>query len=271
MRYRALAVFPLVWTAAFLAAASLLKDAPSYPVFLRVEMEVVKALALAGAWAAALKFEPDAYPRRAWFLIGSCMALLLLRDLTLLPSFAGALDERRLALLRGGLVALGNLAQVVGVWLLARSWKVADLSLPGSGRQRALVTAAAVLLAAVFAGPSVVTNAGRLQAGDPTAVTAVASALGDVLSLCLIAPLLLTALALRGGLIGWTWSLLTTSYVCWLLYDGVQVYGPGLGLDPWSARLASEAFRALGCTYGLCAGLAQRAVLDDMLKLRRAA
>jgi hypothetical protein len=87
-----------------------------------------------------------------------------------------------------------------------------------------------------------------------------------MLSLCLIAPLLLTALALRGGLIGWPWALLTTSYVAWLLYDAVLVYGPSLGADPATVRLASEVCRALGCTYGFSAGLAQRAVVDDMLR-----
>jgi hypothetical protein len=269
MRYRLLAVFPLAWGALFLAGVALWSGTPSYAAFLRVETEAAKLLALAGAWAAAAAFRPGEYPRRAWFLIGLCMALLLARDLTLLPLGFEALGERNLAWLRGLLVAAGNLSQVVGVWLLARAWRVADLSLPGSSRAQTGVVLAAALLAGVFAGPSVVTNAARAAAGDLTALTAVASALGDTVSLCLIAPLLLTALALRGGLIGWPWSLLTVSYVCWLLYDGALVYGPAAGLEPASVRVLGELFRALGCAFGFSAGMAQRGVVVDLLRLGR--
>jgi hypothetical protein len=93
------------------------------------------------------------------------------------------------------------------------------------------------------------------------------SALGDMVSLWLIAPLLLTALALRGGLFGWPFALLTASYVAWLGYDALGVVGAELGLGPAGARTASELFRALGCLYGLSAGLAQRAVVRELRAL----
>jgi hypothetical protein len=116
----------------------------------------------------------------------------------------------------------------------------------------------------VFAGPGVVSNAKRVADGDLVALASSASALGDMVSLCLIAPLLLTALSLRGGLIGWTWTLLTASYVAWLLYDALLVVGPWLGLGPRGVRTGSELFRALGCTFGFTAGLAQRAVVQQL-------
>lgn len=267
MRYRLLVVFPLAWALAFLALNAAFLGTPEYRTFLRIEIELAKGMALFGSWAAALAFARGEYLRKAWFLIGLCMALLLLRDLTLfLPGLAG-LGERNLEALRSGIVLLGNVSQVIGTWLLARAWKVADLSLPGSGRGRGWVTALAVLLAAAFAGPGVLTNLQRVLAGDLGALTGAASALGDMISLCLIAPLLLTALALRGGLFGWPWSLMTTSYVAWLLYDAVLVLGPWFGLGPDAARSGSELFRGLGCTFGLTAGLAQRFVVAELRHL----
>lgn len=265
MSYRALAVFPLAWALGYLALERHFSGTPDYGLFLRLQMELVKALALFGSWAAALAFERGDYLRRAWFLIGGCMALLLLRDLTLAPlGLQEALGQGNLEALRTGLVLLANGSQVVGTWLLARAWKVADLSLPGTRQRRWAVLAAAALLAAAFAGPGVVTNLQRAAAGELGALTGAVSALGDMISLCLIAPLLLTALALRGGLFAWPWGLMTASYLAWLLYDAALVLGPWLGQDAAGTRATSELFRALGCTFGFSAGLAQRRLVQGL-------
>ena len=267
MRYRALLAFPLLWAAAFLLGDALFNGTAAYPVYMRVAVELAKALALAGALAAAFAMERGDYLRRAWFFIAGCMALLLLRDITLAPQVAGALGPGALEVVRGVLVVAANLSQVVGTWMLAKAGARAGLGVPVSRGAQWGVLIVTVVLAAAFAGPGVVMNAQRVMAGDLGALTGSASALGDMVSLCLIAPLLLTALALRGGLIGWTWTLLTASYVAWLFYDALLVLGPALGLGPHAARAASEVFRALGCTFGFTAGLAQRAVVQQ---LRRA-
>lgn len=264
MRYRFFVVFPFLWGAAFLVGDLFLYGAPGYDVFLRTQIEFVKGLALAGALAAALVLEPGDYLRRAWWFIAGCMGLLLLRDLTLAPIGLDALWGSHRETVRGVLVVAANLSQVVGTWMLARVGRMAGLGVPVSRRAEWSVTALAILLAAAFAGPGVVTNARRVADGDLAALGSSASALGDMVSLCLIAPLLLTALSLRGGLIGWTWTLLTASYVAWLLYDGLAVVGPWLGLGPRGARTGSELFRALGCTFGFTAGLAQRAVVEQL-------
>jgi hypothetical protein len=269
MRYRSLVVFPLLWSAAFLLGDALLHGTPRYPVFLRTEVELVKGLALAGSLAAALALEPGDYLRRAWLFIAGCMALLLLRDLTLAPLGLESMGARNLDLLRGLLVVAANVSQVVGTWMLARAGERAGLGVPVSSRAQWGVLALAVGLAAAFAGPGIVTSARRVMDGDLLALTSAASALGDMVSLCLIAPLLLTALALRGGLIGWTWTLLTVSYVAWLLYDVLLVLGPWLGLGPRGVRTGSELFRALGCSFGFTAGLAQRAVVEQLKKMGR--
>ena len=160
-----------------------------------------------------------------------------------------------------------HLSQIVGTWLLARAWKVANLSLPGSKRGRWALVGGAVMLAMALAGPVVLGTGRRVLSGDWTGLASLASALGDLVSLCLVAPLLLTALALRGGLIGWPWALLTTSYVCWLVYDALGVLAPGLGLGPHATTVANESFRALGCLFGFSAGMAQRAVVARLRHL----
>src|SRR5262249_59047068 len=98
-------------------------------------------------------------------------------------------------------------------------------------------------LVAAAAGPAVLRSAGPLLQGDLSRAAGVFSALGDMVSLWLIAPLLLTALALRGGLFGWPFALLTTSYVAWLGYDAIGVLGADLGLSAHGTRLLSELFR----------------------------
>ena len=266
-RYRALALFPLAWGAAFLLGNALLDGTAAHPVFLRTQMELAKALALGGAVAAALGFERGDYLRRAWLLIAGCMALLLLRDATLLPLGFDAMGERRLAGLRGLLVVGANLSQIAGTWMLARAWRRAALALPVSRVSQALLVVSVVAVVLAVTGPGMLRNAALVGRGDVAALTGSASAVGDAVSLLLIAPLLLTALALRGGLFGWPYSLLTTSYVAWLLYDAAIAMGPTVGLDSAAVRVVSELFRALGCLFGFSAGLAQRFVVQQLRRV----
>jgi hypothetical protein len=274
MRYRVLAALPLAWGAIFLLIAFALMGHPLQGAFLRIEITLVKLLAVAGAWSAAQLLERGEYPRRGWFLVGAGIAIFLVRDLVAqvprVPEAVG-LGPAGQAVLRAVLVSLGNLVQLVGIWLLSRAWKVASLALPVSPRGQAATVAGAVALALAFAGPGIVTDARRILGGELERVAGLASALGDFGSLCLIAPLLLTALALRGGLLGWPFLLLTVSCVAWLFYDATLVLGGVAGLAPAQVRVWSELFRALGCTFLGAAGLAQRFVVSQMRALGRPA
>jgi hypothetical protein len=262
--FRLLAVLPLAWAAAFLAGDVALHGTPAYAPFLRTEIELAKVLTLVGSWAAAAAFARGDYQRRAWVLVGLCMAFLLLRDLTLAPAVAGTLREPDLSATRGVLVVVANVSQVVGTWMLARTWKVAELALPGSRRGQLAVRAGTIALSLAVAGPAVVRDGSRVLDGQLAALPGVASALGDVISLCLIAPLLLTAVALRGGLFAWTWTLLSVSYLAWLLYDAFALLAAPAGFGAHVARTGGELFRALGCLYGFSAGLAQRRTVQQL-------
>ncbi len=266
MRFRVLVLFPFLWAAGLLAVHAALSGSPAQPTFLRLEIEAAKVLTLWGSWAAAAAFARGDYLRRAWFLVGLCMALLLVRDATVnVPAVAGLLGPGRWLVVRGVLVVLANVSQILGTWMLARAWSVAELSLPASPASRGIVLALTAVLAAAFAGPGLWRDGVRVLGGDLSALSGVASSAGDAVSLLLIAPLLLTALALRGGVLGQVWSLLAASYVAWLFYDAALVLGPAGGLEASAVRTASEVFRALGCTLGFSAGLSQRLAV---LKIR---
>jgi hypothetical protein len=88
------------------------------------------------------------------------------------------------------------------------------------------------------------------------------SDLGDIATFALTAPFVLTAVALRGGLLGWTWILLAAGNVAWMLVDATQVFGPNLLPGPAAARLLEEAFRAAACVAYFAAGMAQRWTLS---------
>ena len=264
MHFRILLLLPLCIGAAFLAGTFLFDpSSPALRSYLRVEIELVKILAMIGCGIAAFRFEKGAYLRKAWLLIGSCMALLLIRDLTLLDlglsNLVGVQD-----LVRSFLVVLANISLVMGYWLLAQAWKVAQLNLPGTQSQRLVIVLVSILIAGMVAGPSVVDNLFNLLAADYYALTGLASSLGDIICLCLIAPLLLTALALRGGLIGWPWLLLVVSLLAWLFYDGILVVGPLVGMASHATSISSEIFRTMACMYTFSAGMAQCLVLKQI-------
>ena len=99
--------------------------------------------------------------------------------------------------------------------------------------------------------------------GDRAALVNLASEIGDIGSLCALAPVLPVAFALRGGRLAWPWSLLGASLLAWLAYDGVvAVTHDAFGSN--SARLFIEVFRALGCLFNLSSGIAQAQVIRLM-------
>lgn len=165
---------------------------------------------------------------------------------------------------RGLLVAAANACVIVGAWTLARAWSVAGLDHPGPALARRTVVGLAVLLALVFAGPPLLLDLRDLAHGSTTKLDAIASELGDILSLPLVAPVALTALAVREGTLRWTWMLLTASLLAWLVYDAVDMLPSYHLMGAAGARLVAEQLHVLAGTCSFAAGLAQRkAVTDD--------
>jgi hypothetical protein len=257
MRYRVLVIVPLVFVAAYLAVCFTIGTGPARPMFMRAEIETVKALALIGCWAAAMRFEKGDYLRTAWFLNGLCYLLILVRDGVFLPGFLG--HSRGVDFLEGGVILAANASSVIGAWLLARAWQVAGIELPVSRVGRGTIITIAIGISLAVAGPAVYGDFRDLFAGELVSGVGLASDLGDIISFCLIAPVLLTAIALRGGSLVWPWGLITASMLGWLFYDGSLLVGRTiLHADPLIVRTISDAFRSLACLFGFAAGLAQR-------------
>ena len=253
MKYRVLALLPLLLV--ILLAATSLALGDRMPIALSVGNEAGKALALAGAVSAALAFEQGEYLNRAWLTYGGCYLLLLVNDGL---EFAGATGPQ-MQLLRGVVVLVANACSVGGTWMLARAWSVAGLDEEGEARSRRhLMFAGAAILALCITGWPLVQDVRGLVGGKPGSLISIASDLGDTFSLALVAPVMLTALAMRGGVLRWPWGMLTASGLAWIVYDATSSVidlprvGPGLAL------VASESFRVLANGWVFSAGVAQR-------------
>jgi hypothetical protein len=244
VKYSTLAILPFAVAATFLGVCLAIGDTPSRSVFLRVEIESVKALAFVGCAAAALAFERGDYLRRAWFFSAADIFLLLVRDLTL------AFDVPRAVVVRGILVSIANVFGVVSTFMLARAWSISGLDDDATRKRRRWMFALGCALSIALTGGPLVLHVRALAHGQWETIAPVASDLGDTISVALLAPVLQTALAMGSGSLRWPWSLLASSGVSWLLYDAT-VYGS-------HATLVSETFRSLACMFLFSAGLAQR-------------
>jgi hypothetical protein len=236
-----------------------LEVARSRQIAMRMEIETVKMVGLVGSVIAARSFERGEHLRRAWLLNGSCYAFLLLRDLLYgvwLVRDSGEPSQY----LESVIILIANAGAVTGMWMLSRTWKVAGIALPWSPLRREVVRWVGIVVGFVIAGPSLYFSIVGALNGEIRAIVYAVSSAGDILSMALIAPVLLTTLALRGGLLSWPWGLMTASQFGWLIYDATITLRLFVHMEPPTATMWSEIFRAIACSYCFAAGLAQRAV-----------
>ncbi len=245
----------------------MMRDSSSLEVFRVAEMETAKGMFVLGGLIAGFSFKRGEYLRRAWFIYVGAMAVLLLRDG--LFGYDIFTNDYWRGIYKGGFTLVANLVGVMGTWMLASAWKVAGIELPGSKRAKAFVWGSALILAMMFAGPSIVINIPLLFHGNTSSLIWIFSGLGDVIMLFLIAPLLLTALALRGGLLGWPWGLLTASVITWLVFDALVALLPALNADEYTVMVTMETLRATACLFVFSAGVAQRLVMKHTSQMAK--
>jgi hypothetical protein len=248
MRLRVLAALPLLAAALFLLCMLATGAASSAPAY-RWEELAVKLLAAAGCFVGARPFAPGDRLRRAWTFQGLGYLLLATRALPLLARLPAATATTALF--------VANLLAVLSSALMVRAWYGAGLgSAIPPGRRRVTVLAA-LTVALGLAGPAVAAATSRL-AEDPVQLVKLIGGLGDIVGLTLLAPLLLIAVAMRGGRLAWPWGLFAAAILSWLLYDGLDLASGHLA--PALFRAASESLRVAACLFHACAGLAQREV-----------
>jgi len=251
VKLRLLAAAPLPLAAITVALILGLAPSGQLDLLFRAEGVLVKAVAAAGCVAAALTFASRSRLRLAWSLIAGCYLVLALKT-------APVLGDALLVVRVGTLLA--NVLAPLGSLLMVQAWYGSGLAPAIPSLRRWLLPVLAFAGAIFVAGPGLVS---RVQAAgqDPLAMLLVFSALGDIGSITLLAPLLLIALAMRGGRLAWPWALLAAGELSWLLYDVVSSLEPDVLSSPVLLRGLPEMLRASGCLFCAVAGLAQRVAL----------
>jgi len=236
-------------------AAWLLSPALGQTLAFHVEKVLVGVLVALCCWRTAAGFARGDYLRRAWILLGAVYAMLA--AVQILP-----VD-------RIGLVAVVVISLVLnglGVAALvhfALAHRVAGLAI-GSRRGNLAVFLGVLAVALIIDGWPIFETLRRLENGDRVAAMYVISSVGDLLSLLLIAPIFLTALALRGGLLLWPWAMLAASTVSWLLVDSEALVAklfPGVAAT--SLAYLTNGWQMLACFLALGAAEAQRRLSRD--------
>jgi hypothetical protein len=260
MRNKAtLIAIPIITAVAYLIAQSFFLEGYSRKLFFTTEIATMKLFGAAGCFIAASRYRRREYMGIAWYLIGIDYFLLFAKDLMFgrvihLPN----LDENTAAWLRVLFVVIGNAGSAIGCIMLARVWHVAGIALPGSRRLQYAAMGMGIAFAVALVGWGTWQDIGHLRQGDKDAYIAIASNLGDIVSFSAIAPILLTAIAMRGGALAWPWALVTLSNVGWLLYDMSWSFERQWALSEHNLRIIAEFFRGQGCIMAFAAGLAQR-------------
>jgi hypothetical protein len=257
MSYRGLAVLPLLWGVLFAAIALALGET-RFDGVVRVEIEAAKALSLVGSLVATYAFSRGDYLRRGWGFTAACAALLLVRDVAHVPGLPAVMLGVPKAGWEAAVVFAANAISIPGVVILARTWTVAGLEPAESKLTRGTVMLVAAVIALAVAGPAMYGDVRAIGRGELEAISSLFGDVADGVSLVLIAPVLLTALALRGGVLWWPWALLTASLLFWLGYDAGIGLRHVFGAPSREAALAIEVLRGTALLFTFTAGLAQR-------------
>lgn len=211
-------------------------------------------IAATGCFAAGSSFQRGDYLRIGWNMQAAGSLLLAISSL-----LRGLQPEETILLARTPLVFMANAMTVIGAVIFARAHRVAGLELPWTPSARRSFFAVVTLLALLAVAPSIAVLVPKALGGDMLSWMQIFSGVGDFVFALLIAPIFMTALALRGGVLIWPWGLLTASAVSWLIYDAqdsVVYFFPQL--EEIDLTLVTVPLRVLACLYLFAAALAQR-------------
>ncbi len=269
MKLGTLIVIPFGWTGLYLLVALGLYGHPGGNETLRlVESPLSNIMMLTGCFLAILKFEPGDYLRRAWLLFAVTPFLFLFFDLGQFLRQWMSTWSFEIEVSQGVLAIVANFSSIAGVYMFASAWKVAELSLPGSDWLRWFTCLMATVLALMIVGPGIVTSIQNVFMGEKLGMSlmGIGSSFGDIVSLALLAPLVLTAVMLRGGILSWPWIFVTSSTVCWLAFDFAVTLATPMGFDPRTVDVFYGVTQCLASGFAFSAGMAQRFVAIKILK-----
>lgn len=263
--FRWVLLWPLGFAIAYWIAQSQIRTEPARGYFFLSEVIIVKSLGFAGCLAAALQFRRGDYLKKAWVLLAINCFVLIPKDIL----FGSVRSHVKLLLFsphvaeigRAFILPVANLPLIVGTFMLARAWQVAGLTLPGTNFWRRAVLLMAILVAVVVSGPPIYQDLLAALSGQWDGVSMLSSELGGSLSFIMIAPVLLTAVALRGGRLAWPWAFITGCNLCWLFCYATNALAPKLRTGSFDQQAVVELLRGLAFNLTFAAGIAQRAAV----------
>ena len=114
-----------------------------------------------------------------------------------------------------------NVAQIAAYWVMARVLNAAGFGQIFSPAKKAVITIGALAIALALCWPTLADHWALIAAGNARPASAI-SAVADVITFTLVAPLALSAIALRGGQISWIYGFLTLSVFGWMVNSGAD-------------------------------------------------
>jgi hypothetical protein len=253
MKSRALLLVPLAGVALYFVAAHF-AGGGDRNTFYFGEALITKTVALIACIVAALRFEPGDRMRTIWMLFVADFALLLLKELVVHPATAAAIGPSSVAWLRAVCLIGANVAGTFAWIVLARTWRVAGLTLDSSPAAQRAILFVAIAAGIVLVSWGTMSDVRALLGGNKSYAINVLSDLADVVGFSLAAPVALTAWTLRGGSLSWPYVYLTTCTFTWMLFDIAQALRGTTG----AARSAEEILRIIACSLHVSAAVATR-------------
>jgi hypothetical protein len=153
-------------------------------------------------------------------------------------------------------VVVANLAGIGAYVLMARSLAAAGLEYYGSRAKKIAFTVVALALAVALCHAPILEALQSLRTDDPS-IGALVSPLADVITFVLVAPLLLTTFALRGGQLFWMFAFLTTGTAGWMVNQGAGAVVRLIGGSEDAVRTGRMTGFAMACFLIAAAALTQ--------------
>src|SRR5437016_6299945 len=218
--------------------------------FYRAVLITAAFLTAVSAFITTSKFNFGEKLYTSWLFVGIGYTLSTIRySLRLAAMIRGGADLLPRTALDAMLI-LQNLAIAVALLMFVLAWRSTGLT---AGQSREWLIALGIVVALVVGGYPLIQ--GFQTRGADTVL--LISTLGDVVGIALIVPLVMSAFALRGGLLMHTWLYLALCEFFWLLYDvwlAVRAHlvgtRPGVGIE--------QMIRVTAIMFAFIATVAQR-------------
>lgn len=225
--------------------------------FVYVDVALMKMLAAVGLGWAAARYGRREYLFWAWALLAANYALLGAADLLFTRRFHLAnLETNSANVVWAVFVVAANLIAAAGTLMLARVWRVVGIALPDPSGAKRVIVIASIIVSAVIVGYTTIPSFKEAFAGDPQGFVGVIGSACDLICFSVIAPLVLRALAMRGGTLAWPWGLVAASSLTWLIFDVLVELD--LPLSDAVGHSLTNGVRVAACALSMGAGFAQR-------------